>query len=61
MLRVLLKKMRRMYASEEPNEEVERGRAGNHTPTVPVEGHVEQEVGHEGQREDAVTGASGDI
>jgi len=50
-----------MYASEEPGEEVERGRTGNHAPVVPVEGHAEHEAGVEGQREDAVTGASGDV
>lgn len=50
-----------MYASEEPGEEVERGRAGNPAPVVPVEGHAEHEAGGEGQREDAVTGASGDV
>lgn len=50
-----------MYASEEPGEEVERGRAGNPAPVVPVEGHAEHEAGDEGQREDAVMGASGDV
>jgi len=50
-----------MYASEEPGEEVEQGRAGNPAPVVPVQGHAEHEAGGEGQREDAVTGVSGDV
>jgi hypothetical protein len=50
-----------MYASEEPSNEIEQVRVGNHAPIVPAKGHAEHEVGHKGQREDAVTGASGDI
>ena len=56
-----------MYASEEPGEEVERGRSGNaHSaaspaadPVVSAEVHG-YDVGGEEQREDMATGLSGD-